>query len=378
MSKKVLMLLSKEFITDPRVNKEAKSLMENDCEVTVICWDRKSSSSLKEIFNGIQVVRIQNTFFMKILPHDLLRNPFWWMNAYKKGIELYKQGFHFDAVHCHDLDTLVAGMLLKNKLGVKLIYDAHEVFGYMIEQNMPQIVVWFSFFMEKKLLHFVDQVITADVGYADYFEKITDKPVSIVRNCKDIILKKYQPPPQNTFSLIYIGTLSKSRFFPDALSVADEIDNIVFVIAAKKEGLFDLVSKISKDTKNVDFLGTIPLNKVIPQTLNSHVILCLFDPKSRLNQIGSPNKLFEAMVCGRPVIASKGTFSGTLVEKLQMGIAIDFSKNGLKKAIEYLRDNPQICKTYGQNALNAGKSKYNWSKQEKTLLNIYNKINDDS
>ena len=57
---------------------------------------------------------------MKVLPHDLFRNPFWWWHAFKKGVNLYKKGFNFDVVHCHDLDTLAAGVWLKKKLGVKL------------------------------------------------------------------------------------------------------------------------------------------------------------------------------------------------------------------------------------------------------------------
>jgi glycogen synthase len=129
MPKKVLMILSKEFSTDPRVNKEAATLIENGYEVTVICWDRKNSSLSEEVVNNIKVVRLANSLFMNMLPHDLLRNPLWWWHAFKKGVELYNKGFDFDVVHCHDLDTLFAGVLLKQKLGVKLVYDAHEIFG---------------------------------------------------------------------------------------------------------------------------------------------------------------------------------------------------------------------------------------------------------
>jgi len=51
---------------------------------------------------------------MRIVNNDILRNPLWWYKAYKKGVELYNNGFKFDIVHCHDLDTLQAGVWLIN------------------------------------------------------------------------------------------------------------------------------------------------------------------------------------------------------------------------------------------------------------------------
>jgi glycosyltransferase involved in cell wall biosynthesis len=94
-----------------------------------------------------------------------------------------------------------------------------------------------------------------------------------------------------------------------------------------------------------------------------------------LNQIGSPNKLFEAMVCGRPIIASKGTYSGKLVEELTIGVSIDFSEKSLIQAVKKLRDDPELCEKYGHNALNAALSEYNWENQEKKLLQLYDELN---
>jgi glycosyltransferase involved in cell wall biosynthesis len=106
---------------------------------------------------------------MKLLPNDLFRNPLWWRTAYKRGLELYKTNqFMFDVVHCHDLDTLQSGVRLKKKLKIKLIYDAHEIFGYMISRDMPKIVVNASFLMEKRLIKNVDRTITVNEPLENY------------------------------------------------------------------------------------------------------------------------------------------------------------------------------------------------------------------
>jgi len=44
--KKILMILSKPFVIDPRVYQEAESLVKNGYEVTVIVWDRRKDYKL--------------------------------------------------------------------------------------------------------------------------------------------------------------------------------------------------------------------------------------------------------------------------------------------------------------------------------------------
>jgi glycosyltransferase involved in cell wall biosynthesis len=367
------MLLSNPFLVDPRVSKEAKSLVDNGHEVTVIVWDRKGAYPPEDKIDGVRIIRIHNSFLMKCMPNDLFRNPLWWRKAYKKGRELYKTSqFRFDAVHCHDLDTLQAGVWLKKKLGIKLIYDAHEIFGYMIARDMPKLIVDVAFLMEKRLIKNAAHVITVDDGYAKYFRMITDKPLVIVRNCKDII-GNYQPPSRKDFSIVYIGSLVRSRFFPQILYVVAGIREVKLVIAAKKEALYYEVEKLAKKIMNIEFLGTISVDKVIPLTRECHVVICIFNPNNQLHRIGSPNKLFDAMVTGRPIIVTKGTHAGEVVEKEKCGLTIEFTEKSLEAAIKKLRDNPKLCEELGKNGLKAAMENYNWETEEKKLIAIYNK-----
>ena len=57
---KILMILSNPFIVDPRVYKEAKSLVDAGHEVTVIVWDRKRDYDPESAVDGIKIIRIHN------------------------------------------------------------------------------------------------------------------------------------------------------------------------------------------------------------------------------------------------------------------------------------------------------------------------------
>jgi len=372
---KILMLLSNPFMVDPRVSREAKSLIDNGHEVTVIVWDRKNDYSEHEVVDDVNLIRIHNKGLMKLLPNDLFRNPLWWRTAYKKALELYKTNeFKFDVVHCHDLDTLQSGVWLKKKLGIKLIYDAHEIFGYMISGDMPKVVVKAAFWMEKRLIKNVDHVITVNEPLKKYFKSITHKPITIVMNCKDLISEEYQPPKNDVFIICYIGILHKSRMFPEIIDVIGNIENIKFVIAGKKENLYDEVKEKSKKYKNIKFLGTIPFEEVIPRTMESNAILCLFDPTNPNNEMGLPNKIFEGMITGRPIIVTKGLYYSKIIEKEKCGISVDYDKEEIRKSIIKLRDNSKLCEELGKNALKAAIREYNWKKQEEKLLRIYKEL----
>lgn len=366
------MLLSNPFMVDPRVSREAKSLIDNGHEVTVIVWDRKNDYPEHEVVDGVNLIRIHNNRLMKLLPNDLFRNPLWWRTAYKKALELYKTNkFKFDVVHCHDLDTLQAGVWLKKKTNAKLIYDAHEIFGYMISRDMPKVVVKAAFWMEKRLIKNVDRVITVNEPLKKYFKSITYKSITVVMNCKDLISEEYQPPKNEVFTICYIGVLHKSRMFPEIVDVIGNIENVKLVIAGKKENLYDDVKERCKKYDNVEFLGAIPFDEVIPKTLRSDVVVCMVNPNDLNNKIAIANKQFEAMVCGRPIIYTKRTYGGDMTEELKCGLTVRYDKELLKKAIIKLRDNPKLCEELGKNGLKAAKEEYNWKKQEKKLLKVY-------
>jgi len=370
---KILMILSNPFMVDPRVYKEAKSLVDKGHEVSIIVWDRKNDYKPEELVEGIKVIRVHNKGLMRILPNDLFRNRIWWKKAYKKGLELYKS-FKFDVVHCHDLDTLQSGVWLKKKLGIKLVYDAHEIFGYMIARNMPKIVVNYALSMEKKLIKNVDQIITVNEPVKEYFKSISDKPVEIIMNCKELVNKEYKPTKNKVFTICYIGVLHKSRMFPELVDIIGNIDNVKFVIAGKKENLYDEIRNRCKKYDNIEFLGSISFDKVIPLTSSSDLVVCMINPDDMNNKIGLANKQFEAMVCGRPIICSKETFSGDMTEKLKCGIVINYDNKSVEEAIIKLRDSPDICEKLGRNALDNAINRYNWKKQEEKLIKVYEKI----
>jgi len=366
---KILMLLSKPFTHDPRVYNEAKALIKAGHEVTVLGWDRGGKVALKEKKDGINIVRVRSTKLMELFHYDILKLHLWWREGYKRALELYKE-FPFEAVHSHDFDTLPIGIKIKKKLGIPLIYDAHEIWGYMVSKDIP----WWRYYIwkEESFLRFVDYMIVTNSARLQFYKEKGVKNIVIVDNCKPIVSKEYIPSNNNIFTLLYIGNLSPTRFLIELVDVVKDIDNVKCIIGGRGKAKYvEKLKQKCNEVKNVEFIGKVPPEEVIPMTLKSDAVFCMIAPWDKNDITASTNKQYEAMVCGRPIISTKGTYSGELTEKEKVGIVVDYNKESLREAIMRLRDDLELREKLGKNALKAALEKYNWEKEKEKLIQLY-------
>ena len=362
---RVLMFVSNDVVHDPRVLKEARALIHAGHEVTAIGWDRSGVLAARDEQEGLEIHRVRTSGSMRLLWKDLFRNPVWW----RRAVHLAR-GLSFDAIHCHDLDTLPIGVRLKALTGRPLVYDAHEVFAYMIEGDVPKVVVDYTFRMERRLAPQADRVITVNEAVKKYVDQVSGNEAVVVMNCMDLVVDAYRPPPGPPFTVIFLGTLHKSRFILPAIEVIAGMPDVRLVIGGSKK-LAPMVREMAARHPNTEFVGQVPNEEVLPRTLASHAVLTMFDPTYRINKVGLPNKIFEAMVTGRPPIVTKGLMMADLVEREGCGLAVPYTEEGLRGAIERLRDDPRLAERLGRNGLEAARREYNWPHEAEKLVALY-------
>lgn len=372
------MLLGNPFTADPRVYREAISLLKAGHEVTVIARDIGGRNPPRQTWDGIEIRRVGS----RLAPRPGLA--WWWWNRLNSLI-WQRQALHqalalnredpIDVVHCHDFDTLAIGTRLKRKLNAPLVYDAHEIWGYMASRSLPRWMVKRIFRLEKRLVRRVDRIINVCEPQKRYFETITDKPVTIIMNCKPLQSTEYRPPENEEFTVLYIGGLTKVRAVAMLVRTARDLPGIRCLIGGVGQPAYVQALRAEcSATSNVTFLGRVPFEGVLPMTIKADAVFCMFDPGDPNNRIGMPNKLFEAMVCGRPIICTKGTYSGEVTEQEEVGLAVGYDEQALREAIIKLRDDLALREQLGQNALRAAITIYNWEKEEEKLLALYDSL----
>ena len=360
------MTVSNDVVHDSRVLKEAKALRDVGHRVSIIGWDRSGTAARREDRDGLAIYRVRTDGGMRVLTKDMFRLPFWWRRAARIA-----RSIPFDVVHCHDLDTLPIGVRLKKETGRPLIYDAHEIFGYMIETDVPKLVVDYTFRLERRLAPQADRIITVTDGVKEYIDRVSGKEAVLVRNCHDLVVDAYQPPPGPPFTVIYVGVLHTQRFILGAIQVIGGMPDVRLLIAGAGRQLISKVTAMCAEHPNTRFLGMIPNEDVLPTTLKSHAVLIMSDPTLRISKIGLSNKMFDAMVTGRPVIVTEGVPMGDIVTKEECGIAVPYTNEGFRSAVERLRDDPSLAERMGRNGLAAAKREYNWGAEKAKLLAVY-------
>nr|WP_240921952.1 glycosyltransferase [Thermococcus sp. ES12] len=363
------MILNNHYTHDPRVTEEAESLVKHGYTVKVIAWDRKREYPTYEVINGVEIVRIRVPWFLdRLLPFEILKVPVWQVMAYKKAKELYETQ-KFQVVHVHDWPDLPVGVKLKQKIqNIRLIYDSHEIWNYMVFTNKLPEWIWEVVWRERAMLKYVDALITVGSGYKKYFLRYKGI-IKLVLNAKR---RKFpwKAPKTKPLTIVYIGGFNDFRCINELIkSICNSKFQVSLIIAGPNQKEY---VNLFKDSENcgVNYLGYIPKSKVIPTTLTSSLVYYVFKCSNPLYKIGMPNKLFEAIATGRASLAGKDTASGNFVEEYKIGLAVTCSEDEILNALMYLIENPKLVIKFGRRAYSIGR-KYNWENESKKLLQIY-------
>jgi len=289
-----------------------------------------------------------------------------------------------DVVHCHDFNTLLSIIFVKKK-NTKIIYDSHEDYPSMISDVCSPLTVTFSGCLEKIMVKlFTYTVITVCPQIAEKFQGYNVK-TSVIMNCKNV--SEYNIPDEEIHRtrlllnaedktmFLYIGSLGKYRGLEDLINVFKEENcgNAFLIIGGNGVMKHDVMEKMGH-VDNARFIGTLQADEIPLYTKSADVIVSLLDPAKESHRIALPNKLFEAMAAGKPVIASKNTATADIVSNEKCGVIVQYGDaKKLHESIIYLTDK-NVRKKLGYNSLKAAEREYNWKEQEKELIKLYDEL----
>jgi len=379
--RKILMLLTNAFRPDMRVKREAKVLAKQGQSVNIICWDRQVEYPSHEIIDGFQINRIHSVPSVYGAGWSQLRH----LLKYWNEVIILAKEYKPDVIHCHDLDTLYAGVKLKKKLGCKLIYDAHENYPALMSLHLPKILVFLLTQWEKWLIKFVDATITASTVLRDEYLTQGITPVITLGNFQDMELftsvKEEEIKAVRTklglssgiISIAYIGGFSRNRLLLPFIGAATLLPEVHFHIWGDGHQRIDVKNAIDNH-KNIFYHGWLSPND-LPLYFKSMDIIyyCL-----RLDYPGAiynaPNTLTQAMAAERPIIANEVGDLGRMVRSSGCGVLLDeVNATTIAEAIQQLKD-PDIRQKIGKKGFQAAKNVYNSQSINRQLIEIYDRL----
>lgn len=295
--------------------------------------------------------------------------------VYEKAKEL-----DCDIYHLHDPELIPIGLKLK-KLGVKVIFDAHEDLPKQI-LSKPYLgrftkTLFSNFFelYEKLTCKRFDYIVTATPYIRDKFLSINKKSMDI-NNFP--ILSEFADETswkEKKDEVCYVGAISKNRGIKELIKAMELTSEIKLNLAGNfSEKTVQDEVKSYEGWKNVNELGFLNRDGVAEVISRSKAGIVTLHPI--INYVDAlPVKMFEYMASGTPVIASNIKLWQEIIEDAKCGISVNPMKSKeIADAIEYIMTHSREAEIMGQNAKKAVMLKYNWEVEEKKLFKVYEEL----
>ena len=245
----------------------------------------------------------------------------------------------YKIVHACNMENTLFVLPFK-LLGKKIIFDVYD-------SQIPSI--------EKKIIPIVDTLILPhekrleQIGIAE--EKV--KRLFIVENVPALNyeLKPLRKRNDDKIHLSYVGTFqNKIRGIENLLEMVKQDSRFILDIAGTGDELDSVVKQYEAECNRIIYHGKILYDEALELMHNSDFIVALYYICIPVHKYASPNKFYESLFLGRPVITSNNTLVGNRVKDSNTGYVVDDTVESLLYVFDgygskaYMIDYKEKCK----------------------------------
>jgi len=280
-------------------------------------------------------------------------------------------------VNCHTISVLPLGILLKKRCGASVVYDAHELETEKL--GLHGVIKKLCKWGEARLIPLVDGMIVVSDSIADWYRntyyieniivvKNIPYQTSRVKSVNQNILKTQFNIPENALLFLYQGLLSYGRglhLLLRAFTEQNQARHIVFMGYGQLEAE---IQEWAVRYSTIHFHQAVPPDELSRYTAGADIGCCLIEDRCLSYRFSMPNKLFEYIFSGIPVIASDFPDMGRFIDEYQCGWKVPVSEQMVRDLIHTMT--PDDIRTRKQQALHV-RSLIGWEQEQLKLLELY-------
>ena len=173
--------------------------------------------------------------------------------------------------------------------------------------------------------------------------------------------------------IVYVGILQDYRLLKEVAEAISNSKNFELHIGGfgKYETLF---KKMANDYDNIFFYGRLSYEKTLSLENQCDIMLCIYDPSIENHRFAAPNKFYEGLMLGKPLVMVKNTGMSKVVKENNIGVLIDYSKEGFLEGVTLLSKNKHLWNSMSDKMKDIYNKDYSWTKMQERLINFYDKI----
>jgi glycosyltransferase involved in cell wall biosynthesis len=389
---KILHVWDGDYPWDIRVDKISRTLTMEGHSVYVAC--RNTTRQIKyTTYNGYHVKRMR--FLPRIFGklNEIISFPAFFNPAWLLHIYFSCKNLKCELIICRDLPLAPAAIFIARLFKIPCILDMAECYPELLRciwtYEKPKFINIFirnpliADIVERAVISRIDRIF---VMVEESKERLINKGVDqqkidIISNTpvlsRFFISNNYEK--KGSLKIVYVGLLNPSRGIDTTLKalskyvIFDDKIHLTVVGSGKAENeLKQLVIELNL-SKFVTFTGWVD-NALVPKIIAESDVGIVPHHKCGHWDTTIPNKLFDYMAAGKPVIVSNATPIARIVEKEAAGIVYkDFDENDLVNALIKMKDF-NYCKRLGWSGRRAIESTYNWESESNHLIDSIGKI----
>lgn len=372
MEKTVLFIRANPVKPDSRVEKEVEALVNHGYDVSVLAWDRDEDypirkETLNESLNMVKAYRVgiksQYGSGMKNLK-NLARFQFAIRSFLKKNT--------FDIIHACDFDTAFTAFHSINHKRSKFVYD---IFDYYADAfSIPSFLRGTVINCDRKLINKSDLTIICTEQRREQIKGATPKKLIVIHNSPPAVeLDTCAERCDATIRIAYFGILAEGRLIRELVDAVSNDEKFELHIGGFGP-LESYVKGVSEKNKNVVFYGKVPYKKVLELEQRCDILTAIYDPEVKNHYYAAPNKFYEALMLGKPVIMVKNTGMSEVVDDNKIGVTIEYSRNGLFKGLEEMISMLEDKQGIASHMKKLYHDKYSWEEMSSRLIAAYNAL----
>lgn len=320
LNKRVIVSVTNDLVTDNRVDKVCRSLQQMGCEVILV--GRKFADS-QPLERSYRIKRFRLPFTKGALFYAAYNIRLFWYLLFTRA----------DVLHANDLDTLMANAIISKIKGTTLIYDSHEIFPEVPEVINRKWVKRAWEFIEQSFFYIPKAVFTVNDSIAYYYSEKYFRTVLAVRNIPEGVFqieKKTREElglPTNKFIVILQGSgINVHRGSEELVDAMQNVpDNVLLLICGNGDVVPQLKQFVAENAlqDKVIFKARMPFAELMQYTAAADLGVSL-DKSNNMNYTFSlPNKIFDYLHAGIPVLISDLVEPKKIVEEYNVGYVLE-------------------------------------------------------
>lgn len=341
--------------SDSRLLKYVNYVKSKEIDYKILGWNRLNK----------MIERADCTFFDKKIGYNVggikaVKGRLLWM--WFVVMQLFKQKSPELVIHACDLDAAFPACVFKiiSRKKVTVIFDIFDWFSDTL--HIQNIIIKFGFhFMEWFCIKQSDEIIICEperknqIPYKGKNEMLVLPNIPSFKENSFLIKEKKYEFNNNNITIAYVGGFYRERFLDELFTLAHDA-NFNLLIAGFGEEAYE--SKCAKLDffENVKYFGKVDYKTGLNIMFNADLIYAMYC-KSNPNHIyAAPNKFYESMFLGKPILSTKGIIVESKIQRYDIGYTIEENIQELISLIKVL--NEKELQVKGQNAKNIWNKKY--------------------